>query len=173
MTREEYSAFIAKVAPENARYIMCCEEITGGFERAERYRKDGKLELADMVEQRVIERITTFNRTALTPATVKVGDGVTINLWSDRHAATVIKVTAKTVTVCRDKATLNPDFKPEFTPGGFAAHCTNQSEQSYTYEPDEKGEVRTFHWSDKFQRYGQPGNLTLSKGRHEFYDYNF
>ena len=169
MTREEYSAFIAKVAPENARYIMCCEEITGGFERAERYRKDGKLELADMVEQRVIERITTFNRTALTPATVKVGDGVTINLWSDRHAATVIKVTAKTVTVRRDKATLNPDF----IPGGFAAHCTNQSEQRYTYEPDEKGEIRTFHWSDKFQRYGQPGNLTLSKGRHEFYDYNF
>ena len=38
---------------------------------------------------------------------------------------------------------------------------------------DEKGEVTTFHWSDKFQRYGQPGNLTLSKGRHEFYDYNF
>ena len=144
MTREEYSAFIAKVAPENARYIMCCEEITGGFER-----------------------------TALTPATVKVGDGVTINLWSDRHAATVIKVTAKTVTVRRDKATLNPDFKPEFIPGGFAAHCTNQSEQRYTYEPDEKGEIRTFHWSDKFQRYGQPGNLTLSKGRHEFYDYNF
>lgn len=173
MTREEYSAFIAKVAPENARYIMCCEEITGGFERAERYRKDGKLELADMVEQRVIERITIFNRTALTPATVKVGDGVTINLWSDRHAATVIKVTAKTVTVRRDKATLNPDFKPEFIPGGFAAHCTNQREQSYTYEPDEKGEVTTFHWSDKFQRYGQPGNLTLSKGRHEFYDYNF
>ena len=96
MTREEYSAFIAKVAPENARYIMCCEEITGGFERAERYRKDGKPELADMVEQRAIERITIFNRTALTPATVKVGDGVTINLWSDRHAATVIKVTAKT-----------------------------------------------------------------------------
>ena len=46
-------------------------------------------------------------------------------------------------------------------------------DRSYTYEPDEKGEVRTFHWSDKFQRYGQPGNLTLSKGRHEFYDYNF
>lgn len=26
---------------------------------------------------------------------------------------------------------------------------------------------------DSSQRYGQPGNLTLSKGRHEFYDYNF
>lgn len=44
MTREEYSVFIAKVAPENARYILRCEEIIEGFERAERYRKDGKLE---------------------------------------------------------------------------------------------------------------------------------
>ena len=47
MTREEYSAFIANVAPENARYILCCEEIIEGFKRAERYRKDGKPELAD------------------------------------------------------------------------------------------------------------------------------
>lgn len=77
------------------------------------------------------------------------------------------------VTVRRDKATLNPDFKPEWIPGGFAAHCTNQEEQSYTYEPDESGTVYTFRWSNKYQRYGQPGNLSLSKGRHEFYDYNF
>lgn len=171
MTREEYSKLIKELAPENAIYIMRCATITSGFERAESYRASGKNELADSLEKESIERVKKFNK--LTPATVKVGDGATINLWSDRHAATVIKVTAKTVTVRRDKATLNPDFKPEFIPGGFAAHCTNQSEQSYTYEPDEKGEVRTFHWSDKFQRYGQPGNLTLSKGRHEFYDYNF
>lgn len=173
MTREEYSTLIVKLAPENARYILCCKKIINEFERAERYRKEGKAELAECVEKRAIERVTIFNQTALTPATVKVGDGVTINLWSDRHAATIIKVTAKTVTVRRDKATLNPDFKPEFIPGGFAAHCTNQSEQSYTYEPDENGEVRTFRWSDKYQMYGQPRNLTLSKGRQEFYDYNF
>ena len=145
MTREEYSKLIKELAPENAIYIMRCATITSGFERAESYRASGKNELADSLEKESIERVKKFNK--LTPATVKVGDGVTINLWSDRHA--------------------------EFIPGGFAAHCTNQSEQSYTYEPDEKGEVRTFHWSDKFQRYGQPGNLTLSKGRHEFYDYNF
>ena len=109
----------------------------------------------------------------MTPANIQLGDGVTVNLWSDRYAATVIKVTKSSVTVRRDKATLNPDFKPEWIPGGFAAHCTNQEEQSYTYEPDESGTVYTFRWSNKYQRYGQPGNLSLSKGRHEFYDYNF
>lgn len=173
MKREEYSKLITEIAPRNAKYIMRCEEIIEGFERAERYRAEGKNGLAESVERRATERIKIFEETKLTPATVKVGDGVTINLWSDRHAATVIKVTEKTVTVRRDKATLNPDFKPEFIPGGFAAHCTNQEEQSYTYEPDENGEVKKFYWSDKYQMYGQPGNLTLSKGRHEFYDYNF
>ena len=29
----------------------------------------------------------------MTPANIQVGDGVTVNLWSDRYAATVIKVT--------------------------------------------------------------------------------
>ena len=56
----------------------------------------------------------------MTPANIQVGDGVTVNLWSDRYAATVIKVTKSSVTVRRDKATLNPDFKPEWIPGGFA-----------------------------------------------------
>ena len=110
MTREEYSKLIKELAPENAIYIMRCATITSGFERAESYRASGKNELADSLEKESIERVKKFNK--LTPATVKVGDGVTINLWSDRHAATVIKVTAKTVTVRRDKATLNPDFKP-------------------------------------------------------------
>lgn len=171
MTREEYSRLIKELAPENAIYIMRCATIISGFERAESYRASGKSELADSLEKESIERVKKFNK--LTPANVKVGDGVTINLWSDRHAATIIKVTAKTITVQRDKAILDPKFKPDFIPGGFAAHCTNQEEQSYTYEADPNGEVRTFHWSDKYQKYGQPGDLTLSRGRHEFYDYNF
>lgn len=104
---------------------------------------------------------------------VNLSTGETVNIWSDRYAATVIKVTKSSVTARRDKATLNPDFKPEWIPGGFAAHCTNQDEQTYTYQPDENGMEYTFRWSRKYQRYGQPGNLTLSKGRHEFYDYNF
>ena len=34
-----------------------------------------------------------------------VGMGCTVLSWTDRHAATVIKVTPKTITVQRDKAT--------------------------------------------------------------------
>lgn len=98
---------------------------------------------------------------------------MTICYWSDKHAATVIKKTPFSLTVRRDKATLDPGFKPEWIPGGFAAHCTNQDEQTYTYEPDPDGDVQTFRWSNKYGTYGQPGDLRLIKGRHEFYDYNF
>lgn len=107
------------------------------------------------------------------PANVKVGDGVTVNMWSDRHAATIIKVTPCSVTVQYDKATLDPNFKPEWIPGGFAGHCINQEDQTYTYERDPNGRVETYRWSKKYGTYGTPGNLRLSKGRHEFYDYNF
>ena len=109
----------------------------------------------------------------LFPEDVQIGDGVTICLWSDMYAATIIKKTDRTVTVQRDKAILDPNFKPEWIPGGFAGHCTNQDEQTYTYERDPNGELYRFHWSDKHCTYGRPGNLRLIKGRHEFYDYNF
>lgn len=103
---------------------------------------------------------------------LEVGDGCTYHLWSDSHACTVIKRTPKTITIQRDKAIIDPNFKPDWIPGGFAAHCTNQDEQSYTYERDPKGEIVTARWSEK-----RGGFVYLDKiitvGRHEFYDYNF
>lgn len=164
---------IKKYDPVNAEYILMCEDIMGGFERAAFHQQQLNTEMEEFLIKKTIEKIKEYDKHHLTPANVKVGDGATICLWSDRHAGTIIKVTKKTVTVRRDKATLDPNFKPEFIPGGFAAHCTNQSEQTYTYEPDEKGQVETFRWSDKYQSYGTPGNCRLIKGRHEFYDYNF
>lgn len=161
----------------NAEYILHDEEILREYKWVEKYEKNSgenmsKGEVSCIVD-RLFEKIKEFDATHLTPANAKVGDGATINLWSDRHACTIIKVTKTIVTVQRDTAILNPDFKPEFIVGGFAGHCTNQNEQSYTYERDEQGEVTTIHWSEKYQRYGRPGFPTLSKGRHEFYDYNF
>ena len=137
------------------------------------YKSLGFEVILETYNEKAKEKVALFRERFLTPASIQVGDGVTVNLWSDRYAATVIKVTKSSVTARRDKATLNPDFKPEWIPGGFAGHCTNQDEQTYSYEPDENGMEYTFRWSRKYQRYGQPGNLTLSKGRHEFYDYNF
>lgn len=123
--------------------------------------------------ENVKELIRVFDSRHLTPANVKVGDGATVNYYTDREAGTIVKVTKCSITIQRDKAIRDPNFKPEFIPGGFAAHCTNQDEQSYTYERNENGALTTIWWSKKFNRYGTPGNLTASKGRHEFYDYNF
>lgn len=103
---------------------------------------------------------------------VKVGDGATIHYWSDAHAGTVVKKTAKTLTIRQDKATLAEDWKPEFIPGGFAAHCINQNEQRWTYEPNENGCVYVAYWSEKKCGYYSHG-LHVTPGRHEFYDYNF
>jgi len=106
---------------------------------------------------------------------VEVGDGVTICLYSDRHAGTVIKRTPKTITVQRDKATLDPGFKPEFIPGGFCAHCTNSNEQKWTYVRDEKGAITVCRWSEKNGRFQflEDGSGVIINGRHEYYDYNF
>ena len=103
---------------------------------------------------------------------VEVGDGVTLCLYSDAHAYTVIAKTAKTITIQRDKATLSPDFKPEFIPGGFAAHCTNQDEQKWSYERDPNGDVLKCRWSEKRGMFVYKG-CQIRNGRHEYYDYNF
>lgn len=173
MRQESIKAMITGIDPVNADYILKNWEIAEDLQWVVDYMSDGDKKMAAYMLARIKEKAARFREFYLTPVNIRVGDGVTVNLWSDRYAATVTKVTKSTVTVRRDKATLDPDFKPEWIPGGFAAHCTNQEEQRYTYMPDENGQLYTFRWSNKYQRYGQPGNLTLSKGRHEFYDYNF
>lgn len=102
---------------------------------------------------------------------IEVGEGVTLHLWSDAHACTVIARTATTLTIQRDKATLDPNFKPERD--GF--YCTNQDDQEYTYEANPNGEIYKCRWSEKYGRWqhGSDGSMKITRGRHEFYDYNF
>ena len=102
---------------------------------------------------------------------IEIGDGVTLHLWSDAHACTVIARTKTTLTIQRDKAILDPNFKPERD----GMHCTNQDEQEYTYERDPKGEVIKCRWSEVYGcfRTGSDGSMKITRGRHEFYDYNF
>lgn len=106
---------------------------------------------------------------------IEVGDGVTMYLYSDRKAYTVIAKTAKTITIQRDKAIRDPSFKPEWVPGGFSAICTNCGDQAWTYERDPSGEVVRCRWSEKYGRYqtGSDGSIAIGRGRHEYYDYNF
>lgn len=173
MTKSEIYDFISSIDSVNAKYIMQDSGIMEDFEFANRYLDREEIPMYLHCMDRIGEKIKDFGEHRLTPANAKVGEGATVNLWSDKHAATIIRITKSSITVRLDKAILDPDFKPEIIPGGFAGHCTNQNEQTYKYEPDEKGTEYTFRWSKKFCRYGTPGNPTLSKGRHEFYDYNF
>lgn len=190
MTYTELKNLIDSIDSKNADYIIEDYNVLDKFHSLNRWENEYPTDayilrdfgddaetrcaqIADMVRRELVELIEKYDARHLTPANVKVGDGVTVRLWSDRHAATVIKVTKCSITVQQDKATLDPNFKPEWIVGGFAGHCTNQDEQTYTYERDPNGSIYTFRWSKKYGTYGTPGNLRLMKGRHEFYDYNF
>ena len=102
---------------------------------------------------------------------LEVGDRANVRFYSDVEPVTVIKRTAKTITVRFDKATLSPDWKPEMVAGGFAAHCVNQETQEWKIEEDPNGSTGVFRrrkngWYDT-------GDCKLTPGWRKFYDYNF
>ncbi len=165
---------IDKLDPANKEYILTHPEFLERYDQIQwaEDRQDG--EYARRLLVKMQEFIVSFTDRYMTPANVKVGDGVTVQLYSDAHAYTVVKVTKTSVTIQRDKAIKDPNFKPEIVPGGFAGHCTNQDKQTYTYERDENGQLETFRYSKKWGRFQQPkAGRYLTPGRHEFYDYNF
>lgn len=100
---------------------------------------------------------------------IAVGDGVTVLWWTDQRAYTVVGKTNRTLTLRRCKAIKDPGFKPEYD----ALYCTNNHEQSYTYEEDESGEIVKARWSTVKRGYYVDGCLKVTCGRSEFYDYNF
>lgn len=115
----------------------------------------------------------------------KVGDGMTVVIYTDAVACTVEKVSAsgRTIWLREDKATLlnGPDSgEPDaltFTPGGFVGHTSGR--QRYAYAPDPDGKVWKATWREKRGRYvivGQPSRspgLSVREGRSHHYDYNF
>ena len=160
-TIEEIKAEIEGLEKEEEAFYDLPEKEQKAKEKEQfaRFHREGEL-------QRELNSVNMMN--------VKVGDGITLNLYSDSHAYTIIARTAKTITIQRDKAALKKDFKPEIVVGGFAGHCMNQNEQEYDYERNPKGETMVIRWSEKNQRWSAPkGYRYVSLGRHEFYDYNF
>ena len=178
----DLKSYVRSVDPDNAEYILadiyvqreygrhlwrinqfkeeCSESSTENYEK----------KIADTLEQ-LKQLISNYSNDHLTPANVSVGQGATINYRSYRHAGTIVKVTKWSITIRRDTAILSPDFSPQFIIGGFSVFCTDQPEQEYTYEPNDSGELVTIRWSKKYNRYGCPGQISASKGRHEFYNY--
>ena len=133
------------------------------------YNKAGHRVTYDMLRALSVEARTAFF------TSTEVGEGVTYTMYTDRQAYTVISKTksGKTFTCQQDKATIDPDWRPEIVPGGFSGHCTNQETQTYTYEADPEGHVMTARVGrDGWLRWtGQKRPAML--GRRAFRDYNF
>lgn len=104
---------------------------------------------------------------------IDVGDKVNVLLYSDREPATVIKKTAKTLTVRYDKAHRDPNWKPEWIAGGFSAICTNDNDQKWIIEDDPFGKIEVFRWHKNAGHYISANGLKLFPGWMKYYDYNF
>ena len=103
---------------------------------------------------------------------MEVGDHANVKMYTDVDPVTIIKKTATTLTVRYDKAKRDPDWKPEWIPGGFSAICTNDEDQRWIIDPDPDGRVETFRWHKNEHCY-MNGGCRLTPGWRKYYDYNF
>lgn len=105
---------------------------------------------------------------------MEVGDHCHVCHWSDISPVTVVKRTAKTITVRFDKARLSPDWQPKFIIGGFSAHCTNNEEQEWIIEEDPSSiHTEVFRWSEVYNKFRNKSGESLFPGWLKHYDYNF
>jgi hypothetical protein len=133
------------------------------------------------------ERTAEINASADAITALAIGDGVSVKSYTDVDAFTIIAKTATTMTLRQDAATLLNRDELVFHAGGFAAHCSNQRDQRYSYKADPEGHVIKIslrRWSDpegnerrKWKRansgalHDTGGNAYA--GRRKFHDFNF
>lgn len=92
--------------------------------------------------------------------TPEVGMGATILMWTDRHAATIVKVTPSQIHVKRDKA--------------VRADNNGMSEmQQYNYEADPTADVEIFRKTKNGYRKADGGHSLRIGDRSEYHDYSF
>ena len=91
--------------------------------------------------------------------------------YSQSYPWVEIRRTAKTVTVAKVDVERDPEWKPEMIPGGFAAHCTNQHEQTWLFKGINHERTRTLRLTKK--GWALQGTRYIEGRAREFYDYNF
>lgn len=104
---------------------------------------------------------------------LEVGDRAHICHYSDITPCTVIKRTKASITVRHDDGDLDPNWKPDIIPGGFAGHCVNNHDQKWILREDPNGCIETFRWSSRRGCFKNQADERVIPGWAKFYDYNF
>ena len=91
--------------------------------------------------------------------------------YSQSYTWVEVKRTAKTVTLAKVNVARDPEWVPVMHPGGFAARCSNQSEQTWLFSSINHDHTKVVRlnkrgkWAHKGVRFEEDRAV-------EFYDYN-
>jgi hypothetical protein len=134
----------------------------------------------------IAERTAEINAAADAITALNVGEGVSVSVWSDVDAYTIVRKTPTTITLRADTAELLNRDELRFTAGGFLAHCDNQADQRYSYAANPEGhevKISLRKWLDEEgqerRQWKRSGTKTFERGgnayagRRAFHDYNF
>ncbi len=95
-------------------------------------------------------------------------------LVTESYPYEVVRVVSdQTIEIREMKAERDPTWKPDISPGGFAGHCSNQSEQRWIYESDESRSIIRCRKRKDGYFHSKQGRHVLSDTPRRFYDYNF
>ena len=104
-----------------------------------------------------------------------------VGLYANYHMHTDVKPyeiielskSGKTAKIRSMKSEIDPNWKPDIIPGGFAGHCVNNYGQKHIITSDPDGHVRTIRrkksgdWTYKGSRF------VINESPIKFHDYNF
>jgi hypothetical protein len=95
--------------------------------------------------------------------------------WSDTDPYEVVRyISDKCIEVREMKAEMAADYKPNFAPGGFSGHCTNQGSQKWVITSDESGAVERIRLHKDGRWYGVgKRRFVLANEPRKYYDFNF
>lgn len=91
--------------------------------------------------------------------------------YSQQYPWVEVKRTAKTATLAKVIVKADPDWKPEMHAGGFFAHCSNQSEQTWLFHKIDEGRTCTIRETKR--GWSRKGTRFIEDRAVEFYDWNF
>jgi hypothetical protein len=110
-------------------------------------------------------------RLLLTP---EVGMGATFLGWTDREPFFVAKVCTPRKAVLRAaKVEDDPDWKPDFTPGGFVGNTANDSDRKWKVTSNDEGREVTVRLRKDGRWYAATGERYALGYAAKFYDSNF